>query len=220
MEVGVWEPFDGLSRYPLQRLPLFKMFLNEKSLSLRQKEEQIFSQRGREPRTEECRPTALIYHYESLMNENIIHIFLWFYAWMWSISRDENERGKRRGWHCYSDSTNNCIYDGIIQYIYFPLIVPIKRWHFPSICSPLMFYVLLFSRVCVLLSKRANFSQCYQGREVGSLSFYYLIAIFVLFPTQAKCCSFSLRGNVTHTHMLLIAHVFRNSYPRPGFCAL
>ena len=136
-----------------------KMFLNEKALPLRQKEELIFLQRSKKPRTKEHRIAFLIYHYEPLMNENIIHIFLWFYAWLWSISRGGNERDKHRGQHCCFDVTNNCIYDGIIQFIYFPLILPIKRWHFPSICSLLMFYVLLSSRVCGLLSKRANFSQ-------------------------------------------------------------
>lgn len=155
----VWEPFDGLSRYALQHLILLKMFLNEKALPLRQKEELIFLQRSKNPRTKEHRIALLIYHYEPLMNENIIHIFLWFYAWLWSISRGGNERDKHCGQHCYFDVTNNCIYDGIIQFIYFPLIVPIKRWHFPSVCSLLMFYVLLSSRVCGLLSKRANFSQ-------------------------------------------------------------
>lgn len=192
------------------------MFLNEKASPLRQKEEQIFLQRGKEPHTKGCRVTLLIYRYESLMNENIIHIFLWFYAWIWSISRGENERDKHCGWHCYCDVTNNCIYDGIIQFIYFPLIVPIKRWHFPSICSLLMFYVLLFSRVCVLLSKRANFSQCSRGRELGSQTLYHSVAIFLLVPTKGKCCSLSLKSDAGPTHRWLRAHIFQRSYHLPG----
>lgn len=157
----------------------------------------------------------------SLTNENIIHFFLWFYAWIWSISREENETDKRCGWHCCFDVTNNCIYGGIIQFIYFPLIVPIKRWHFPSICSLLMFYVLLFSRVCVLLSKRANFSQCSGGREVGSQSLCCSVAVFLLVPTKGECCSLSLKGNVTPLHRWQRLTLFRvpTTSPGPGICS-
>lgn len=145
------------------------------------------------------------------MNENIIHIFLWFFAWLWSISRGGNERDEHCSWHCYFDITNNCIYDGIIQFMYFLLIVPIKRWHSPSICCLFVFYVLLFSRVYVLSSKRANFSAF---EEKGSwlsvfppLNCYYSVR-----PHKSKTRFFFFKGKChPHTPTLLRAHVFQNS---------
>lgn len=131
-------------------------------------------------------------------------------------------RGQKRGalgWHCYFDIANNCIYDGILQSVYFALVVPIKRWHFPSVCSLLVFYVLLSSRVCVLLSKRANFSQWCRGGEAGSV-FYPSMVIFLLVLRKAECGSFSVKRNATHRHAFLIARVFQSSYhqPMPGLC--
>lgn len=177
MESGLWlgEPFDVVSRYALQHLILSKLFSNEKTLPLRQKKRTHILREKQKPSLWRMQDiTRLIYHYEPLMNENIILLFLQFYAWLWSISRGGSERDKRCGWHCSFDITNNCIYDGIIQFIYFPPLVPIKRWHFPSLCSLLMFYVLLSSRACVLLGKRANFSQWNRGGDAGTLSITHL----------------------------------------------
>lgn len=135
----------------------------------------------------------------TLMNENIIHIFLWFYAWLWSISRGGHERDKHRGAHCYFDITNNCIYDGIMQFIYFPLRVPIKWWHFPSGCSLLMFYVLLSSRGCVLFSKRANFSQCEREEKLASV-FLPPDCYFPVTPLWIKKMLFFFFQWKCHTH--------------------
>lgn len=109
-------------------------------------------------------------------------------------------RGKRRGRHCCFDVTNNCLYDGIIQFIYFFIRVPVKRWHFPRAGSLLMFYVSLLSRICVLLRKKANFSQCSREGELA----------LCLSRTQLLFCNqtsqrqnpalFCLKGNATHTH--------------------
>lgn len=92
-------------------------------------------------------------------------------------SPEGKERGKRRGWHCCSDVTNSCMYGGILQSISFSVTVLIKRWHFPRAGSPLMFHVLLLSRICVLLSKKANFSQRAEDGE----------SAFCLWRT--RCCS-------------------------------
>lgn len=91
----------------------------------------------------------------------------------------ERREGKRQapGPHCCPDVTNSCIYGGIIQSGSFSRTVPIKRWHFPRAGSPLMFYVLLLSRICVLLSKKANFSQRAEDGE----------SAFCLWRTH--CCS-------------------------------
>lgn len=40
-----------------------------------------------------------------------------------------------------------------------------------------------------------------------------LTAIFQLVPTKTKPCSFPLKGNATHMHRLLLAHVFESSLP-------
>lgn len=100
----------------------------------------------------------LIYHQESPWMKIVFLFSCDFDAGLWDVLRRKNKRGECWAWPVYSDITNNGIYDGIIQFIYFPLKVPIKRWHFPSLCSWLMFYVFLSSRVCVLW--RVHSLQC------------------------------------------------------------
>lgn len=75
---------------------VFRLKKKKKALPLRQKEEPICLQRGKKTSYQRMEDNIANISLRTLMNENI-HIFLWFYAWLWSVSRGRNERDKHCG---------------------------------------------------------------------------------------------------------------------------